>query len=265
MERARYEADLAQRRFLRVDPDNRLVADVLEADWNAKLRMLAQAQDEAERHRREAHVATEHERVAVLALATDFPRLWADPRTPDRERKRMVRLLLADVTLLRATDITLHVRFAGGATQTLQVTPPKVITLVRRTDGAIVAEIDRLLDQYTDTEVAAQLNACGRRSYEGKPFHGKMVARIRRQYDLRDHFTRLRACGLLTLREMDERLHCCTATVEYWRDLGLVHAKHYNDRNDWLYAVPTQRLPPKWKHKQRYLQALPHSSHGGAM
>ena len=92
-----------------------------------------------------------------------------------------------------------------------------------------------------------------------------MVARIRRQYDLRDRFTRLRAQGLLTLREMAERLQCCTATVEYWRDLGLVHAKHYNDRNDWLYAVPTQRLPPKWKHKQRYLQPLPHSSHGGAV
>ena len=159
VERARYEADLAQRRFLRVDPDNRLVADVLEADWNAKLRLLVRVQDEAERHHMEAHVATEHERAAVLALATNFPRLWTDPRTPDRERKRMVRLLLADVTLLRATDITLHVRFAGGATQTLQVALLKVITLVRRTDEAIVAEIDRLLEQYTDTEVAARLNA----------------------------------------------------------------------------------------------------------
>jgi hypothetical protein len=140
-----------------------------------------------------------------------------------------------------------------------------VITLLRRTDAAIVAEIDRLLEAYTDTEVAAQLNACGRRSYEGKPFHREIVARIRRHHHLRDHFTRLRARGLLTVHEMAERLHCCTATVEHWRDLGLVRAQHYNDRDDWLYAVPTQRLPPKWKHKQRYLQPVPDSSHRGAV
>lgn len=265
VERARYEADLAQRRFLRVDPDNRLVADVLEADWNAKLRLLAEAQEDAERQRQAAHVATEQERAAVLALATDFPRLWADPRTADRDRKRMVRLLIADVTLLKGTDITIQVRFAGGATQTLQVAPPKVITIVRRTDAVIVAEIDRLLDQYTDAEIAAHLNAHGRHSYDGKPFHRVLVAGIRRRHHLLDRFTRLRARGLLTLREMSERLHVCTDTVERWRDCGLLHAERYNDRGDWLYAVPDRRLPPKWKHKHRYAQLVPETCHGGAV
>src|SRR5215207_7687457 len=93
VERARYEAELAQRRFLRVDPDNRLVADVLEAEWNAKLRALAAAQEGAEHQRREAQRApTDEERDAIRALAADFPQLWRDPRTPDRERKRMARL-----------------------------------------------------------------------------------------------------------------------------------------------------------------------------
>ncbi len=265
VERARYEADLAQRRFLRVDPDNRLVADVLEADWNAKLRILAEVQDAAERHRKEAHVATEQERAAVLALATDFPRLWADPRTPDRERKRMVRLLLADVTLLRAKDITMHVRFAGGPTQTLRVTPPKVITMVRRTDTATVAEIDRLLDQYTDTDIATQLNAQGRRSYDGKQFRPVMVANIRHTHHLLDRFTRLRARGLLTVQEMAERLQVCSDTIERWRDRGLLHAERYSDRGDWLYAIPDSRLPARWKHKPRQPQLVPETCHGGAV
>jgi DNA invertase Pin-like site-specific DNA recombinase len=265
VERARYEADLAQRRFLRVDPDNRLVADVLEADWNAKLRLLAAAQEEAERGRQAARVATEQERAAVLALATDFPRLWADPRTADRDRKRMVRLLIADVTLLKAKDITIQVRFVGGATQTLQVAPPKVITILRRTDAAIVAEIDRLLDQYTDAEIAAHLNAQGRHSYDGKPFHRVMVASIRQHHHLLDRFTRLRARGLLTCREMTERLHVCSDTVERWRDRGLLHAERYNDRGDCLYAVPDRRLPPRWKHKHHCSQPALNTCHGGAV
>jgi hypothetical protein len=100
VERARYEADLAQRRYLRVDPANRLVADSLEADWNAKLRALTEAQEQYEQQRRQDRVVADaQQRARIAALASDFPRLWQDPKTPDRERKRMVRLLLADVTL----------------------------------------------------------------------------------------------------------------------------------------------------------------------
>lgn len=42
VKRARYEADLAQRRYMRVDPDNRLVANTLESLWNQKLRQLSE-------------------------------------------------------------------------------------------------------------------------------------------------------------------------------------------------------------------------------
>jgi|GEM_PF-3309730 len=92
VERARYEAELAQRRYLRVDPDNRLVASSLEAEWDAKLRALAAAQDDYERQRAEQTVLDDAQRQKVLALATDFPRMWADPATPARERKAMARL-----------------------------------------------------------------------------------------------------------------------------------------------------------------------------
>ena len=102
VERARYEADLAQRRYMRVDPNNRLVADALEADWNQRLRALTEAQEESERqHQSDGLVLDEQQRSEILALATDFPRLWRDANTPDRERKRMVRLMLEDVTLLK--------------------------------------------------------------------------------------------------------------------------------------------------------------------
>jgi hypothetical protein len=83
VERAQQEAELARRRYLRVDPDNRLVADQLEADWNLKLRALRSAQDEYDKRKQNeerTHRAAQREK--ILALATDFPRVWNDPFAP---------------------------------------------------------------------------------------------------------------------------------------------------------------------------------------
>jgi len=190
----------------------------------------------------------DQERAAIQALAADFPRLWRDPRTPDRERKRMARLLIADVTILKADVITLHVRFAGGATQTLTVPTPLPAPLLRRTDPAVVAEIDHLLDAYTDGEVAERLNTAGRHSYDGKPFHTLLVASIRAHHRLPDRFTRLRARGLLTVGEMAARLAVSADTVERWRVQGRLRAERYNDRGERLYHLPDAPLPAKWTH-----------------
>jgi sRNA-binding protein len=121
VESARYEADLARRRYLQVDPANRLVADELEAHWNHALQQVVDAQTTYDRQRQTDRASVDAEaRARILALATDFPRLWHDPHTPDRERKRMVRLLMEDVTLVKTVDgLTTHIRFRGGATTTL--------------------------------------------------------------------------------------------------------------------------------------------------
>ena len=82
VERAREEAELAQRRFMQAHPDNRLVADVLEAEWNARLRALDDARRELEQRRAEdAGQLDDARRQRILSLATDFPRLWNDPAT----------------------------------------------------------------------------------------------------------------------------------------------------------------------------------------
>jgi hypothetical protein len=84
VERAQYEADLARRRYMFVDPANRLVAESLEAEWNSKLRTLTETQQERERRRQQdRQVLSDEQRAAILALAADFPRLWRDPNTPD--------------------------------------------------------------------------------------------------------------------------------------------------------------------------------------
>jgi hypothetical protein len=100
VERARYHADLARRRYLAVDPANRLVADTLEADWNTALRVHRDARDTYDQARKKStgHL-TDAKKTRIRQLGTDLPAIWDDPATSARERKRITRLLLTDVTV----------------------------------------------------------------------------------------------------------------------------------------------------------------------
>lgn len=244
--RAQYEADLARRRYMRVDPDNRLVADSLEAEWNSKLRTLTETQQERERQReQDRQVLSDQQRAAVLALAKNFPRLWRDPNTPDRERKRMIRLLLEDVTLVRGEDITLHIRFKGGATKTLTVPLPLNAWQQRATNPDVVREIDQFLDHHTYPQIASILNERGLRSGEGKTFTARIVARIQRRYGLTSRYDRLRKSGMLTVEEMAAVLGISPPCVKIWNRHGLIRGHAYNDKNDCLYEHPGANPPRK--------------------
>jgi DNA invertase Pin-like site-specific DNA recombinase len=246
VERARQEADLARRRFMEVDPANRLVADVLEAEWNEKLRGLHEAQEELERRRQQDHPQFgEEQRQQILALATDFPRLWNDPKTPQRERKRMVRLLIEDVTLTKAEGIVMGVRFRGGATRSLTMPLAQPAWQLRKTSPNVVAKIDGLLDHHTEGQIVTLLNARGFLSGEGKRFNLPMVQRLRRDYGLKQRYDRLREAGMLTLTEIAELLSVATQTVKKWRDNGLLRAHAYNDKNECLYEHPRDDPPVK--------------------
>ena len=249
VERARHEAEVAQHRFLRVHPDNRLVADALEAEWNARLRDMAEAQATYERQRADAQQALDDEqRAAILDLATDVPRLWRDPRTPDRERKRLARLLLEDVTLLKTDHVTAHVRFKGGATRTLRLPLPVPIGLLRKTDPAIVAEIDQLLEDHTDAEIGAILAERDVHTGGGVAFARLRVREVRLAYKLRSRYERLRARGYLTPEEMAQILHVGPQTVKFWRRRGVLKGEAGDDRGNYLYS-PHQRMPRRYAHK----------------
>ncbi len=249
VERARYESDLARRRYMRCDPDNRLVADSLEAEWNQALRNQTAAQEHYDKQRESETGLDDQQRAAILALAKDFPRLWNDPHTADRERKRMARLLIADVTLLKETEVRAQVRFHGGATHTLHLPPPKPAWLLRQTPAKVVAEIDRLLEDHTDGEIAALLNRQGLLSGEGKPLHRRMVRHIRMAYALPSRHDRLLTRGLLTLHEMAQRLNICPDSLKRWRRAGLLKAHKYDDRGGYLFEPPGPGTPIKHQHQ----------------
>lgn len=244
--RAQYEAELARRRYLRVDPDHRLVAAELEAQWNQALRAVTAAQDVYEQQRQADGPVTAQERAALLQVVTDFPRLWHHPQTPDRERKRMVRLLVDDITLVKtAVGLTAHVRFRGGATTSLDLPPALSAWQLRQTSPQVVALIDQRLNDHTEGQIAAQLNAEGYVSGAGRSFHRLLVGRLRRNYQLRPRYDRLRARGLLTLDETAHLLGVKPVTVKAWTRHGLLIAHAYSDKPEYLYEHPGDHPPTK--------------------
>ena len=253
LERAQYEAEQARIRYMCVDPTNRFVADTLEALWNDRLRQLEQARQDYEKQREgDQQMVTQQQKTQILALAEDFPRLWKDPAISDRDRKRMARLILEDVTLNRDhTLIIAKVRFKGGTTKILSLSTPPRIWELRKTKPEIIAEIDRLLEQCTDSEIAAKLNEKGWRSSTNQSFSPWTILRLRRSYKLPPRAERLRAKGLLSAKEIAPLIGSKPHLVDYWREQGLLKGSRVNDKNEYLYKPPGMAAIQQIKQRTR--------------
>ena len=251
VQRAREEAEIARTRFMNVHPENRIVADVLESEWNRKLGVLDDVRQECDRRRAEDRGGlADRERERILGLAGDFPKLWNDPQVPDRERKRMVRLLVEDVTITRGSVIEMGIRLKGGAVRELTVAPELRSCELHVTPPETVSAVDELLEEFCDGEVAERLNQRGLRTGYGKPFNLRRVQRVRRAHGLKTRYRRLRERGLLTGKELAERLGVAASTIKLWRQRGLLEAVPWNERNECLYEMP-DNPPVKHGHKFR--------------
>jgi DNA invertase Pin-like site-specific DNA recombinase len=255
VERAQFEADLAQRRFMLVDPNNRLVADTLEREWNDKLRALAKAQEDRERERQNDRIAVDdaiHNR--LVAMTTDFRTLWSDPSLPHRERKRLLAYIIEGVTLVKlpAEGTTrIHVRFKGGRTETLTTQNPKSSAQQVKTDPKVVELVDTLLDNHIYPEIADILNdrrihpgGSARRGQADAQFTALRVAYLANEYRLRSRYDRLRERGLLTREDAAAHLGICESTLIRWVEHGLVTRHAYN-AHAYLYEVPASNPPLK--------------------
>jgi hypothetical protein len=252
VQRARYEAEQAQLRYMRVDPNNRLVADTLEADWNNKLRAQAQAQEDYEKHSRsDQHKLTEEQRARVLSLASDFPKLWQAETTTDKDRKRMARLLLEDVTLLRGQNLTVQVRFKGGANRTLSLPLPHNGWQARQAKPELLQEIDRLLDQFTMGQVAAELNQRGWHTSLQRPFSAQRINGLCRYRGLKSRQQRLQDRGLLNSHAIAQLIGTKPTLVDYWREQGLLKGVPLNDKHEYMYERPGPEIVKQIKQRLR--------------
>ncbi len=239
VERAQYEANAARQRYMLVDPTNRLVADTLESDWNLKLRALAAAQEDYQRQRAADRLTIdEQERERILALATDFPAVWRDPKTPQRERKRMLALLIEDVTLIKQREITAAVRFRGGATTTLTLPRPLTAQQLRATHENVRQHLDLLMNEYTDAQVARILNERGMRTGAGDAFDTVSVKWVRHSAKIKSLKERLIEEGWLTVQQVSARLGIGRDAINKRRIRGKLKGRLCNDHGQWLYWVP---------------------------
>jgi DNA invertase Pin-like site-specific DNA recombinase len=239
LERARYEAELARRRYMKADPDNRLVVNNLEAEWNGKLRAHLVAQEEYEQQtEKERRLIDSHTRQKLMSLIDDFPRVWNDPAVPPRERKRIVRLLIEDVTLLKTDVITAHVRLRGGATRTLKVPIPLPAGLARKTPPEIIAMIDQLLDNYSELEVVNILNERGYRTYRQNPYTLYGVTWIRDTYKIKSRRQRLLDQGFAPIDVLRRHLQVSQSTIKNWRRQGLLPRYYLGNKVRCLYGPP---------------------------
>jgi len=240
LERARHEAELARERYLCVDPRNRLVANSLESTWNERLRELRTLEQDYE-DRPAAQSQDPQLRRRLFQLVNDFPKVWNDPKVEARDKKRIVRLVIRDVTLVRRQEegeIHADIRFAGGATRPLMLSTPVIVYQKWKTRPETLAEIDHLLDDHTEGDVARLLNERGLTTSHGNPFRVENIAYLRRQYGMMHRRDRLRDRGFLPLREAAATLGVSMREVKRQAARGAIETCAVSDRNDLVYSCP---------------------------
>jgi DNA invertase Pin-like site-specific DNA recombinase len=245
LERAQYEVDLAQRRYEQVDPANRLVASSLECRWNEALQRVDEVRRQmAEFQIRQTRTFTSDQRGQILSLATDFPRLWKAHTTSAKDRKRMLRLLVEDVTVQRhdgARQAVLHVRWLGGACEDIQVQLPDKIADRLRYPAERVQQVRDLAADSRDREIADRLNQAGYLCAHGNPFTAKMIAWIRHKH--RIPAPDQRRPGELTVPQVAKHFGVSHHVVYYWIDRGFLTARQEKpNRPYWITLTPAQEI-----------------------
>jgi DNA invertase Pin-like site-specific DNA recombinase len=264
VERAREDAELAQRQFMLVRPEHRLVADTLEQQWNEKLVRLAALEEEYTRVTKIDGELSGHARERIQALVADLPRVWHDPRTPARERKRMLRLLIEDVTLVRDRTIQLHIRWKGGATTSLDCPLPRGAPDLRRTPATIVEMVRALATEHTDRHIAETLNTRWLRTGTGQRFTRLRVRHVRIAHGIPSLAEHLRRAGWLTATEIAAQLGVHHTTAKRFACEGVLHALRADDGAGMLFEPLTGPLPrahpgKRFRDRRRYPQCASHT------
>jgi len=242
--RAREDAELAQRQFFAVRPEHRLVADTLERDWNDALRRLAQADDDYQRaSEARPRALTADMREQITGLVADLPRVWHDPRTPARERKRILRLLIEDVTLVRDEVIRMSIRWKGGASAVIERPLPLAAPDLRRTPADIVEQVRALATEQTDGQIARTLNHRWLRTGTGQAFTSVRVHFVRYTYDIQSYADHLQRAGWLTADQIAQTLQVHPTTAKKFAHAGILHAVRADDKGTILFEPPTGPLP----------------------
>jgi len=239
VERARYQAECAERRYRAVDPDHRLVARGLEAEWDIGLQALQAAEAElARRERQQPQILSAEQRQAILALGYDLARVWSAPITTDRDRKELLRTLLEEVLIAVERDrqqAHLTLRWRGGLLSEIDIPLLRPEPCPLRTDEETVDLVRRLAAHYPDTVIAGILNRQGRRTATGMRFIANRVCSLRTHWGI--------PCfeppsvppvgELATVQKAADILGVAASTIHRWLNDGFIAAEQLTAGAPW--------------------------------
>jgi DNA invertase Pin-like site-specific DNA recombinase/predicted DNA-binding transcriptional regulator AlpA len=239
VERARYEAERAERRYRTVEPENRLVARGLEAQWEQRLRELDQAQTElARREPQRPRSLSIAERASLLALGKDLEQLWAAPTTTLRDKKELLRTLLEEVSISVNREqyrAHLKIRWRGGKLTQCEVPLPRSRPAAIRTDEETIALVRRLAAHHTDATIAGILNKQGRTTAYGLRFDQNHVGNLRRHWDIpRFEPPAQHPEGeLLSIKQAAKALGIAASTIHRWVNDGFIAGEQITPGAPW--------------------------------
>jgi DNA invertase Pin-like site-specific DNA recombinase len=243
VERARYEAQRAERRYRAVDAENRLVARGLEAAWEKALRELTTAETEfSHREQTRPQALTADQRAKIGSLGHDLNRAWAMPTTTDRDRKELLHLLLEEVIIAveRAKyNAHLTLRWRGGLLSEIDVPLPRSRPATIRTEEDTLALLRRLAAHYPDSVIAGILNRQGRKTATGLSFTANRVSSLRTHWEIpRFEPTPQTQDGeCMTIDGAAETLGLAPSTLHRWLNDGFIAGEQITPGAPWRIRV----------------------------
>ena len=251
VERARYEAARAERRYRAVDPENRLVARGLEAEWERSLKALDGAEQELERRQRgRPRLLDAADRDAILALGTDLRRVWDAPTTTARDKKELLRTVFEEVIVRAPRDenwihLTLH--WCTRLLTEIELDRPRARKGTLRTDENTVDLVRRLAQLHTDEVIAGILNRQGKTTAYGHRFNADRVGNLRRSWKIPcfDPKTATTDGELVNVRQAAEILGVATSTVHRWLNDGFIDGEQITPGAPWRIRI-TDAFRPRF-------------------
>jgi hypothetical protein len=226
LERAKYEVDRAERQYQLVEPENRLVARSLESRWNEKLAELTRIEEEYAKYRsRQSWRPTEQDKKMIFSLSKELPRIWNAQTTTAKEKKRILRVLIEDVTVFaepRQPDVRLGIRWRNHYSEEIYTTKPLPKGTARKHTQETVDLVRKLSATLTDSQIVDHLNESGLHTPEGRNFTVDSIKWIR--YKNQIPALSMHHKGL-SVKEVAARFNVGTDTVYYWINRGVLEAK----------------------------------------
>ncbi len=243
IDRADYEVQIAQRRYEEVDPSNRLVAATLEKRWNESLIALEEIHKKyAEYQEKNALIQIKQHKENIVALAKDFSVLWNADSTSSKDRKRILRLLIKDITvekLINARKSTLHIRWQGGATESIEVELPQKSHEKWRHSPELIEQVRQLALTMTDQQIVGQFNQMGLKTNKGNSFTIEGVQWIRFKHKI--PAPRRQKEGEISVKEAAEKFNVSQYVIYDWIERGMI-SKRRSGLKFWLFIGPEKEL-----------------------